>query len=148
MVHQIDNMISNRSQTIPKNVLKIQPDADSMPKALDFVENVLTEADVPLKVVMKMNIVVDEIFSNIIQYSGASQAEIECCVHDHHVTLVFTDNGSPYNPLEAEEPDTALAAEDRKIGGLGIFMVKKTMDHVTYAYRDGLNELVLDKAYE
>ena len=149
MVHPADNMTAHRSQMVPRNVLVLQPsEEDSMTRALEFVEGVLTEADVPLKLVMKMNIVVDEIFSNIIYYSEASRAEIECCVQNHHVTLVFMDNGKPYNPLEADEPDTGLAAEDRKIGGLGIFMVKKTMDTVTYAYQEGQNVLTLDKVYE
>lgn len=130
----------------PTNAIVLNPSAeDSMMQALEFVENVLTDADVPMKIVMKMNIAVDEIFSNIKLYSGADEAEIACCIYDGHVTLIFTDNGKPYNPLEAAEPDTALSAEDRQIGGLGIFMVKKSMDEVTYTYLDGKNVLSLDK---
>lgn len=146
---QFDDMTMLCLRLMPKSAIVLQPsDEGSMAQALEFVEGVLTEAEVPLKVVMKMNIAVDEIYSNIILYSGASQAEIECCVHDNHVTLVFTDDGKPYNPLEADEPDTGLAAEDREIGGLGIFMVKKSMDNVTYAYRDERNVLTLDKEFE
>ena len=134
------------SNLMPTHVISLKTDAEeSMTQAQEFVENVLTDADVPLKIIMKMNIAVDEIFSNIKLYSGADEAEIACCVHDGHVTLMFTDNGKPYNPLEAKEPDTALSAEEREIGGLGIFMVKKSMDNVTYGYENAKNVLTLDK---
>ena len=70
---------------------------------------------------------------------------MECAVDDNRIMLVFTDNGSPYNPLDKEDPDTTLSAEEREIGGLGIFMVKKTMDDVTYEYSSGYNRLTLKK---
>lgn len=145
---QFDDMTMLCLRLIPKNIIVLRPDLqDSMRKALEFVEEALTQADVSQKIIMKMNIVVDEIFSNIIQYSEADEAEIECSVNDENITLVFTDNGKPYNPLDAKEPDTALAAEDRKIGGLGIFMVKKSMDNVTYTYQSNRNILTLNKKY-
>ena len=59
--------------------------------------------------------------------------------------LTFTDSGTPYDPLSRENPDTTLSAEERQIGGLGIYMVKKTMDHVSYAYQDGKNVLKIEK---
>lgn len=131
---------------MPKSVINLRPsDEDSMPQALEFVENVLNEAEIPMKIVMKMNIAVDEIFSNIKLYSGADEASIECTVLEDKVLLTFIDNGKPYNPLETAEPDTTLGAEEREIGGLGIFMVRKSMDDVTYAYRDNLNILTLEK---
>ena len=116
-----------------------------MMQALDFVETTLSDAGVSMKIVMKMNIAVDEIFSNIKLYSGADQAEIACMVHEGHVTLTFTDNGKPYNPLDTAEPDTTLGADERQIGGLGIFMVRKTMDNVSYVYRNNQNILTLEK---
>ena len=58
------------------------------------------------------------------------------------------DNGRPYNPLETKDPDITLSAEEREIGGLGIFMVKKTMDQVTYEYMDGYNRLSLRKSFD
>lgn len=145
---QFDDMTMICIRLMPKNVIVLKPTApESMTQALEFVENALTEAEIPMKIVMKMNIAVDEIFSNIKLYSGANEAEIECYVHDGHVTLIFTDNGKPYNPLETEDPDTTLDADERQIGGLGIFMVKKSMDNVTYIYRDNRNVLTLDKEY-
>ena len=61
------------------------------------------------------------------------------------IALTFIDNGVPYNPLEKEDPDTTLSAEDRKIGGLGIYMVKKNMDEMEYEYSEGKNILSMKK---
>lgn len=145
---QFDDMTMLSLRLIPKNMIRLQPSKEgSMTQALDFVEHYLVQNYVPQKIVVRMNIAVDEIFSNIIQYSGADEAEIECYVHDGRITLRFTDNGKPYNPLEAAEPDMTLSAEEREEGGLGIFLVKKMMDQVTYSYQNNRNELTLYKAY-
>ena len=87
----------------------------------------------------------NEIYSNIRLYSGATKATVECSVDDSLIMLVFTDDGRPYNPLEQDDPDITLSAEEREIGGLGIFMVKKTMDEVTYEYSEGWNRLIIKK---
>ena len=63
------------------------------------------------------------------------------------IKLVFKDRGIPYNPLAKEDPDITLSAEKRGIGGLGIFMVKNTMDHMEYKYSNGQNILSMDKAF-
>ena len=55
------------------------------------------------------------------------------------------DQGKPYNPLEADEPDTELSGEDRPIGGLGIFLVQSTMDDLSYEYKENLNIVTLKK---
>ena len=60
-------------------------------------------------------------------------------------SLTFIDSGVPYNPLKKDDPDTTLSAEDRKIGGLGIFLVKKSMDDMRYEFKDGKNILTLVK---
>ena len=62
------------------------------------------------------------------------------------MTIQFLDNGKPYNPLEKEDPDVTLSAEERSIGGLGIFMVKKSMDSLDYEYQDGKNILTIKKS--
>ena len=73
------------------------------------------------------------------------QVTIECIVTNEMITLIFTDNGMPYNPTGNADPDMTLSAEERSIGGLGIYMVKKTMDEVHYEYRDGNNILTIKK---
>ena len=110
---------------------------DTIGQVSSFLEQELEKLEVPMKTANKLQIAMDEIYSNIVRYSGADDAEIKCCVDDGILTLRFRDNGTPYNPLDAETPDTTLSAEERSIGGLGIFMVRKMMDSVDYMYKDG-----------
>lgn len=125
--------------------LMLKPTLEAMDQVTAFVEQELEGAEVPMKIIAQMNIAVDEIFSNIARYARASDATVGCMVKDSTVTLRFADNGSPYDPTEKPDPDTTLSAEERDVGGLGIFMVKKSMDSVEYEYRDGLNILTLTK---
>ena len=85
----------------------------------------------------------DEIYANIVKYSKATLATIFYSIEDGKLRISFSDNGIPYNPLEAAEPDTTLSAEEREIGGLGIFMVKKMTESMEYEYKDGKNILTL-----
>lgn len=147
-VPQFDDITMLCLRISDSKVLSLKPSEETMSQVTDFIENSLSECDVPMKVIMKMNIVVDEIYSNIIQYSGADEANVECNVTDGIITLTFMDNGAEYDPLEKEDPDVTLSAEDRQIGGLGIFMVKKIMDEVVYRYENGKNVLTLRKNYK
>ena len=124
----------------------IAPTLDKLPEATGFFEDILSAANAPMKVIAQVNVAVDEIFSNIARYSGATAATLGCSLADGRMTLRFSDNGRPYDPTGKPDPDTTLSAEERDIGGLGIFMVKKIMDEVTYEYVDGLNILTLVKA--
>ena len=85
----------------------------------------------------------DEIYANIVNYSKATLATIFYSIENGKLRISFTDNGIPYNPLEASEPDVTLSAEERQIGGLGIFMVKKMTESMEYEYADGKNVLSL-----
>ncbi len=125
--------------------VNLVPTLDKLPEAVAFFEDTLSGADVPMKVITRVNVAVDEIFSNIARYSGATSVTLGCALADGRVTLRFSDNGRPYDPTGKPDPDTTLSAEERDIGGLGIFMVKKTMDDVSYEYTDGLNILTLVK---
>ncbi len=64
------------------------------------------------------------------------------------VSVIFIDGGTPYNPWEREDPDITLSAEDRQIGGLGVYMVKKSMNHVDYIHQDGKNILTIQKQFQ
>ena len=125
--------------------VNLVPTLDKLPEAVAFFEDTLSGADVPMKVIARVNVAVDEVFSNIARYSGATSVTLGCALADGRVTLRFSDNGRPYDPTGKPDPDTTLSAEERDIGGLGIFMVKKTMDDVSYEYTDGLNILTLVK---
>lgn len=138
-------LISQKESTMKK--LEISPTMESMEQVTTFVEQELEAAGIPRKVISQMNIAVDEIFSNIARYSGASEASVYVSVEEGRIILRFSDNGNPYDPTKRADPHTNLSIEERDIGGLGIFIVKKSMDTVEYEYQDGINILTLTKKY-
>lgn len=123
--------------------ITMEPSLETVPKAAEFVEEQLTKTGVPVKILNKLLIATDEIYSNIVRYSGADWVKIQCVDDEENVKLVFSDNGKPYNPLETEEPDITATAEEREIGGLGIFMVRRMMDSTDYMYMNEQNILTL-----
>ena len=103
----------------------------------------------PMKIQMQIDVVIDEIFGNISYYAyGADggKASVQAGIEKGMIVLVFIDQGIPYNPLENKDPDITLNLEEREIGGLGIYMVKKIMDEVSYEYMDGQNILRMRKS--
>lgn len=115
-----------------------------------FVEGELAAAECPVKVIMQISIAVEEIYVNIAHYAYHPQigeATVRCCVEKTplRVMIQFLDHGKPFDPLAKEDADITLSAEERAVGGLGILMVKKSMDDVAYEYRDGCNILTLKK---
>ena len=130
--------------------ITINATIDSMAQVAGFVEEQLESMGCPMKTQMQIAIAVDELFSNIARYAypdGTGEAVV--CVEKLEdppaAAVTFIDWGTPYDPLAQKDPDTTLAAEDREIGGLGIFLVKKSMDDVRYEYRDGQNVLTIVK---
>ena len=118
----------------------------------ELVNQQLEEMDCPLKAQLQVDVAVDEMFTNIASYAypdgvGQASVQVEPNVNPHGVRITFTDRGIPYNPLLKEDPDVTLSAAERKIGGLGIFLVKKTMDEMLYDYRDGCNVLTIVKYF-
>ena len=112
-----------------------------------FVEGILAPMDPSMKSQMQINIAIDEIYSNIVKFSGATEVTliVEIRKATLEARLTFIDNGSPFDPLRQADPDVSLSAEDREIGGLGIFIVKKTMDSVCYRRNGDHNELAITK---
>lgn len=145
---QFDDITMLHLKMLPKHIITVHPDMGSLESVLAFVEDTLADFSVPHKVIVKMNIAVDEIFSNIVRYSGAKEATVECSVLGGQVRLVFTDDGRPYDPTEKPDPDTAAPVDGRDAGGMGIFIVKKFMDSVEYACHDERNILTLTKKFE
>lgn len=116
----------------------------------DFVNEQLEALDCPMKAQMQIDIAIDELFGNIARYAytpdtGEATVRVEVTESPLAVIITFIDNGVPYDPLAKEDPDTTLSAEERQIGGLGIYMVKKSMDEITYKYQDGQNILMIKK---
>ena len=121
-----------------------------MPLVIGLAEEVLEQAGCSMRVQMQIDVAIDELFGNVAHYAypdGEGDAVIQCGVDpDTRVfTFVLKDRGIPFNPLDRPEPDVTLPAKDRKIGGLGIFLAKKTMDELTYRWEDGFNILTAQK---
>lgn len=130
--------------------LTVAASIDNVSAVTEFVDEQLEALDCPMKAQMQIDIAIDELFSNIAFYAygegeGEATVRFEAVDSPRAVRITFIDSGIPYNPLSAEDPDVTLSAEDRKIGGLGIFMVKKSMDTVEYVYQDGKNMLTIQK---
>ena len=123
---------------------------ENMNTVTAFVDDFLDQIACPMKSKIQINIVIDEIFGNICHYAykdsvGAVTVRVESGNTPKAVFLTFTDNGIPYNPLETEDPDITLSSEERKIGGLGIYLVKKNMDEMKYEYVNQQNRLWMEK---
>ncbi len=130
--------------------LEIQAQDKNLPKVLGFIDEQLETAGCPAKIQMQIDIAVEEIFVNICHYAyspeiGLATLRVEVLGDPPSVDITFIDNGIPYDPLAKADPDVTLSAQKRKIGGLGIFMVKKSMDDVKYEYIGGHNILTLKK---
>ena len=131
-------------------VLELEADTQLLPQVLEFLETHLEEAGCPMKAQMQISVAAEEIFVNIASYAyapGTGMARVEVETEDDplSVTIVFSDAGKPFDPTRRADPDVTLSAEERDIGGLGIFMTKKIMDEVLYEYREGRNVLTLKK---
>lgn len=123
---------------------------ENMNTVTAFVDDFLDQIACPMKSKIQINIVIDEIFGNICHYAykdsvGAVTVRVESGNTPKAVFLTFIDNGIPYNPLETEDPDITSSSEERKIGGLGIYLVKKNMDEMKYEYVDQQNRLWMEK---
>ena len=118
----------------------------------EFVNRSLEEGGCPMKAQLQIDIAVDELFGNIAHYAyqpetGPATVRIEITEKPPAAVLTFIDSGVPYDPLAKEDPDVTLSAGEREAGGLGIFLVKKSMDDMTYEYKDGQNILKIRKNF-
>ena len=130
--------------------LTIAAKVENIEAVTNFVNEQLEALDCPMKAQMQIDIAIDELFGNISHYAynpdvGEATVRVEVIEDPLAVVITFIDNGVPYDPLAKADPDTTLSAEEREIGGLGIYMVKKSMDDITYQYKDGQNILAIKK---
>lgn len=134
------------------NKLKIEAKVENLPEVLAFTDALLEAAGCPMRPQTQIDVAVEEIFVNIARYAypgetGEAVITIEILSDPAAVKITFADGGIPYDPLAKEDPDITLSAEERPIGGLGIYMVKKTMDEVSYKYKDGQNAFTMIKKF-
>ncbi|MDC7287508.1 ATP-binding protein [Blautia schinkii] len=131
--------------------LTIDAAVENIAKVTEFVDGQLEELGCPMKAQMQIDIAIDELFSNISHYAynpevGPATVRVEVADNPMSVVITFIDKGVPYDPLAKADPDITLSAEEREIGGLGIYMVKKSMDEISYEYKDGQNILTIKKS--
>jgi anti-sigma regulatory factor (Ser/Thr protein kinase) len=141
----IETRLPEGNEMVVEAVLK------NLPLVVEFVEKHLKRTGISLKEKLQICVAVEEIFVNIANYAyapdrGNATVRVEFSGAPVTVSITFMDNGIPFDPLKRRDPDITLSAEDRRIGGLGIFMTKKTMDSVKYEYKDGQNILTLKKS--
>ncbi|MGN0610405.1 MAG: ATP-binding protein [Ruminiclostridium sp.] len=125
-------------------------DENALPEVIAFTEAELEKAECPMKAVMQITVAIEEVFINVAHYAyrdDKGEVKLSIAFDDKEKRIIFCmrDSGIPFDPLEKPDPDVTLSAEERKIGGLGIYMMKKTMDDVHYAYEKGENILTMIK---
>ncbi len=123
---------------------------DRIPWLTEQVDGLLEGLDCPMKAQMQIDVAIDEWMANIASYAygnGAGEVIVRFDFQpdDRTVVLTFIDSGIPYDPLAKPDPDVTLSVDKRAVGGLGIFLIKKTMDDMTYARQDGRNVLTIRK---
>lgn len=119
--------------------LSVEVCYENTEKVENFVRDFLEQQNIRPAVRHKLLIALDEIYSNLVQYSDAGFLELSLAMKKDIIYVIFCDDGSPYNPLEQSDPDVELPMQEREIGGLGIYLVKKTMDEIEYEYNNGKN---------
>ena len=132
--------------------LKVAATKDNLEVVTAFLDQVLDTSDCPLKTRLQIDLALEEMYINIANYAyapGTGDMELQAGFSDDgtEVILILKDRGVPYDPLAKADPDVSLPADKRKIGGLGIFLVKKTMDSMSYVRKDGYNIVTMKKRF-
>ncbi|MGN0538122.1 MAG: ATP-binding protein [Acutalibacteraceae bacterium] len=131
--------------------LTVNADIQNLSKVLEFIVGGLPKDSQKGKFQQDIELVCEEIFVNICNYAYGDKtgmAEIETDISEGKLTIIFHDNGIPFNPLTRQNPDISLPPEERSIGGLGIYLVKKLADEVSYRYDENTNILTVVKKFE
>lgn len=133
-----------------KSQIELQADLEGLKNVYELIDQVLEGTGCLKRDRDFLKIAADEIYSNIIYYaypgrSGKAWISMEYEEKKRLITIRFKDRGIPYDPLKQPDPDTGLSAEERRVGGLGIYIVKKGMDQAAYEYKNGYNVLTVRK---
>lgn len=121
---------------------------ENLSQVLEFLESELEQHECNPKITISLSVAIEELFVNVASYAypnSEGSVIFEVDFVDNDVLIVMKDSGIEFNPLDKEDPDITLSAEERDIGGLGIFMVKKTMDQMSYERKNNMNILSMKK---
>ncbi len=135
-----------------RDELRIEAKVEKLPEVIEFATGTLTD-DCPMRERMHIELVTEEIFVNIANYAYSEPGGFVTIRRSggegpEGLTLTFIDGGVPYDPLQKPDPDLTLPAEERPIGGLGVFLVKKIVDEAGYEYKEGKNILTVRKVID
>ena len=138
-------MTSKHSLTLPNDI-------ETIPQLNEFIDTVAEEIGLDMSLTMSLNLAIEEAVVNVMEYAypegEQGNVDIEVIANDKWLTFIISDNGIPFDPTTQEDADTTLSAEERPIGGLGIFLVRQLMDSINYQRKDGKNILTLIKKME
>ena len=138
-------MTSKHSLTLPNDI-------ETIPQLNEFIDTVAEEIGLDMSLTMSLNLAIEEAVVNVMEYAypegEQGNVDIEVIADDKWLTFIISDNGIPFDPTTQEDADTTLSAEERPIGGLGIFLVRQLMDSINYQRENGKNILTLNKKME
>lgn len=138
-------MTSKHSLTLPNDI-------ETIPQLNEFIDTVAEEIGLDMSLTMSLNLAIEEAVVNVMEYAypegEQGNVDIEVIADDKWLTFIISDNGIPFDPTIQEDADTTLSAEERPIGGLGIFLVRQLMDSINYQRENGKNILTLSKKME
>ena len=138
-------MTSKHSLTLPNDI-------ETIPQLNEFIDTVAEEIGLDMSLTMSLNLAIEEAVVNVMEYAypegEQGNVDIEVIADDKWLTFIISDNGIPFDPTTQEDADTTLSADERPIGGLGIFLVRQLMDSINYQRENGKNILTLSKKME
>ena len=138
-------MTSKHSLTLPNDI-------ETIPQLNEFIDTVAEEIGLDMSLTMSLNLAIEEAVVNVMEYAypegEQGNVDIEVSADERWLTFIISDNGIPFDPTTQEDADTTLSADERPIGGLGIFLVRQLMDSINYQRENGKNILTLSKKME
>ena len=142
-------MPQTNSKITSHRSITLTNDVEEVPRLNVFVDEVCEDMGCDMETTMRMNLAIEEAVVNVIDYAYPSgtvgNVDINATVYDNHMEFVISDSGTPFDPTKKEDVDISLPVEERRIGGLGIHLVKQLMDKISYERKDGRNILTLIK---
>lgn len=142
-------MPQTNSKITSHRSITLTNDVEEVPRLNVFVDEVCEDMGCDMETTMRMNLAIEEAVVNVIDYAYPSgtvgNVDINATVYDNHMEFVISDSGTPFDPTKKEDVDISLPVEERRIGGLGIHLVKQLMDKISYERKDGHNILTLIK---
>ena len=142
-------MPQTNSKIISHRSITLTNDVQEVPRLNVFVDEVCKDMGCDMETTMRMNLAIEEAVVNVIDYAYPSgtvgSIDIKVTIYDNHMEFVISDSGTPFDPTKKEDVDISLPVEERRIGGLGIHLVRQLMDKINYERKDGRNILTLIK---